>query len=411
MIAKNPQYAPDFMVEIQGSKVPNALRASILSAKLTSGMEGADRVDLSVFNEHLRWLDDPIFTLKNGLKLSLGYAPDPLELMFAGEIIGVQASFPSGGTPTLEISAQDKIADMQKGTRSRWFAKDMKQKTNAPIPREQMAGQVVSEYGLTTRFDPSGPALTKLVGSVASVLSEALGSSDPGVSQRGVDRQINTQDYDLLRRVARESGYDLMIDHSGTSAGSVLVFFAPWQHLTPDVSLTYGRSLLDFTPRISDAGQIGAVTANVWEPGAKRTVAVTLGWDWTKMGLTIQVQPGQAKPSTGDSDLVIDQPLTVGTAPRRLISELFPKLNNRVTGSASAVGDPALRPGAVLKIDGVGTQFGGFYRVTSATHTIDSGGYRTQCELRKEIWFTLPPAAQGAVRVFLPSPQGTAANS
>src|SRR5579871_2842056 len=103
MIARNPQYAPDFLVEIQGSKVSNALRASILSARLTAGMEGADRDDLSVFNEHLRWLDEPIFALTNKLKLSLGYAPDPLVLMFAGEIMGVQASFPSSGTPTLEV--------------------------------------------------------------------------------------------------------------------------------------------------------------------------------------------------------------------------------------------------------------------------------------------------------------------
>jgi hypothetical protein len=371
-------------------------------------MQGADRVDLSVFNEQLQWLDHPLFQLKSPLRLSLGYAPDPLQLMFAGQIIGVQASFPSGNTPTLEVSAQDKAADLQKGTRSRWFGRDVPLTTELPVPRQTVAAQVLGEYGMTPRFEADGPDLVSLVGSAGSVLSEVLGSTDPSVPQRGVDRQVQTKDYDLLRRIARESGYDLMIDHSGPGAGTVLIFFAPWSHQTPDVSLAYGRSLLEFTPRVTDAGQIGSVTANVWISAAKRSVAVTLGWDWDRMALTVQVQPGPAAPSGHDGDLVIAEPLTAGTAPRRLVSELVPKLNSRITGSASAVGDPALRPGAVVRIGGVGRRFGGFYRVTSATHTIDSGGYRTQVELRKEIWFTLSEAAQGAVPINLPSPMGRA---
>jgi hypothetical protein len=277
-----------------------------------------------------------------------------------------------------------------------------------PIPRETMASQVAKSYGMTTQFDSTGADLSRLVGSVTSILTEAVGASDPGVPQRGVDRQINTQDYDLMRRIATESGYDLMIDHTSSNAGKVLVFFAPWQHLTPDVSLAYGESLMEFTPRVTDVGQIHSVTANVWEPSSKQTVAVKLGWDWKRMGLTVQVQPGQAKTVTKSGDLVIDEPLTVGTAPRRLIAELFPKLNERITATGSAVGDPKLRPGTVVKIEGVGKQFGGYYRVTSSTHTIDSSGYRTQFDVRKEIWFTLPASAQGAVRVFLPSPEGSA---
>jgi len=54
----------------------------------------------------------------------------------------------------------------------------------------------------------------------------------------------------------------------------------------------------------------------------------------------------------------------------------------------------------VLQLEGVGEQFGGLYRVTSATHTIDSSGYRTNFEVRKEIWFSsIDPLAQGAIPV------------
>jgi hypothetical protein len=38
----------------------------------------------------------------------------------------------------------------------------------------------------------------------------------------------------------------------------------------------------------------------------------------------------------------------------------------------------------VIRIDGLGaSDFNGNYRVTSASHTVDSGGYRTSFEVRK----------------------------
>ena len=65
--------------------------------------------------------------------------------------------------------------------------------------------------------------------------------------------------------------------------------------------------------------------------------------------------------------------------------ELRTKLNNRLTGSGSAVGDPRIRAGAVIRLEGLGPDFSGDVRVTSATHSIDTSGYRTSFDVRKEI--------------------------
>ena len=94
------------------------------------------------------------------------------------------------------------------------------------------------------------------------------------------------------------------------------------------------------------------------------------------------------KPTQSESShYIIEEPVTPVSAPRIIFRELIPRLNQRLTGSGSTVGDPRIRAGAVLQLEGVGEQFGGLYRVTSATHTIDSGGYQTGFEVRKEIWF------------------------
>ena len=56
----------------------------------------------------------------------------------------------------------------------------------------------------------------------------------------------------------------------------------------------------------------------------------------------------------------------------------------------------------MLGIEAVGDEFGGLYRVTSSTHTIDGSGYRTSFEARKEVWFgsiPLPKGFGGLLRV------------
>ena len=100
MAQAESRYAPEFQVRINDLPVPSALRASIMSVTCQSGIEGADRVELSLVNENLRWLDHPLLAVENKLSLSMGYAPDPLEQVFVGNIVGQSATFPSSGAPT-----------------------------------------------------------------------------------------------------------------------------------------------------------------------------------------------------------------------------------------------------------------------------------------------------------------------
>ena len=91
---------------------------------------------------------------------------------------------------------------------------------------------------------------------------------------------------------------------------------------------------------------------------------------------------------------------------RDLLSDLLPRLNNRLTTSASTIGDPSIKAGRVVNLDGVGDQFGGLYRITEATHTFDGSGYRTTCQARKEVWFGSIPVPKGASGLFRVQGQG-----
>lgn len=394
----NQRYAPDFHVTIRDQAVPDPLRAVMSSVTFTTGLQGADRVEVAIANQALRWLDDPLLAIGGSFRLALGYAPDALVQMFVGEITGVAASFPSNGIPQLTLTAQDQRQRMKQGKQARWFARPAAS-ANVLVSDQEVGQRLVDKYGLQADFEPIG---SQLAGLIATATAAAVGA-DPDTSQRGVQKQIGQTDFDILGQLAKKNGWEVRVDYAGPDGGRLLHFFSPLDELTPELTLRYGESLIDFTPRESNVGQVTSVTTNVWVPGLKKRFGVTLRTDPGQPGLTLAIRPDPPPPDDPDTTVVLDEPLTPASAPSRLLSTLMPRLNEKLTGSGSTVGNPRIRAGVVMRLEGLGVRFGGLYRVTSTTHTIDASGYRTRFDVRKEIWFDLvPDDAQGKVQVRLP---------
>ncbi len=403
MVAE-PRYAPDFAIKIDGRPIPSRLRASIQRVSLQDGIKGADRVEFEIANEDLRWLDDPLLTLDRKVELAIGYQPDPLTHRFTGEIVTREATFPSGGPPTLTIAAQDYLHRTTRGTHRRWFAIPIPMERNIPIPDIAVAALVSAENLLIPIFDPVGAALAVLLGGVEA----AAAAGNPEEVQKLIRKQPDESDYDFLARIAAENGWDMAIEHSGVAGGHKLRFQSSLDRLSPDLTLRYGQSLIDFTPRITNVGQIAAISASIWVSTIKTSFNVTVGWDWDRMSLTLDIRPALALGVGGSSGLksasleLIEEPLTLASAPRVIISRLLPRLNERLTGTGSTIGDPRIVAGGVMRLEGLGVEFGGLYRITGSQHTIDAGGYRTSFDLRKDIWFgSIPLPQQGANRVQL----------
>lgn len=397
-------YAPEFQIRINNQAVPAALRASITSASYQTGLEGADRVELSIANENLRWLDHPLLKLDNKLVLSIGYAPGPLRQQFVGEIVALSPTFPASGSPMITVSAQDLRHRMQRGNKVRWFAISAECLGNFPIPDTAVASMVSAENLMVPIMDPVGAALSVVIGGAAVFVARG----DPDARQKMIRRQGGESDYDFLRRLCAENGWEMVMDHQGPLGGRRLHFLSLIDSsLTQPVTLRYGQSLIDFTPRISNVGQVARVAVSFWVSALDLEFTVAAGWDWDRSALTLDIVPGFGAPELAvgkDANknpvTVLNEPLSSETAPRVLVSKLLAKLNNRLTGSGRCVGDPRIQAGTLMRLEGVGKQFGGLYRVTSATHSIDGGGYQTSFELRKEVWFgSVPLLEQGAVTI------------
>ena len=392
-MARFPAYAPELRLRINGDELPAAVRSTVTSVRYQDGWNAADRVEVGFANPDLRWLQKHIrglgfqpfptgvrigplraldaapegtFDLANSLELAIGYAPDPLEEVFTGDVTGVQVSFPNGGMPTLTLVAHDHLQRLSEGKASRGFG---------PLEDGLVAAILSAESLLIPQIDP-------VIASASAALTAInLVFDGSGIKQAG---ESNLQ---LLQRIAKKYDADFFVE------GDVLHLSRFVKEREPRLTLTWGESLLDFSPQVSTVGQVAGVAMRFTLREIPLSFLVTVSWDFDRESVGISIVPGDkasgGKASGGPTLTLIDQPIS---SPADLVAsalvihrELRNKLNGRLTGSGSAIGDPRIRNGALVRLEGLGPDFSGDYRVKSASHSIDGGGYRTGFEVYKEI--------------------------
>jgi hypothetical protein len=299
--------------------------------------------------------------------------------------------------PTIHISAQDFLQRLQHGTRDRSFAVDIPSIGNFPLPDPAIAALVAGQNGLLPAIDPVGGALSMLV-SLATFLAF------PQFAQMSVRKQNGIDDFQLLTELAKDNGWQMYIDHDAEPRGKVLKFQFLIQDYSPSLALKWGASLTEFTPRLTTVGEIEGVSARVWVDSLKMEFIIGVNWDFDRsmFNLNVGVAGGPLGDLFAPKDTASIKPTSYATAPRKILSELLPKLNNRLTGSGSTVGNPKIRASRVVDLQGLGDQFSGLYRITQTTHSLDASGYKTSFQARKEVWFgSIPKPRSGAIPLRL----------
>jgi phage protein D len=283
------------------------------------------------------------------------YGGNSLRRVLKGEITTMRPTFPAGGPPTLAIEALDILHKFRR-----------KQETHSYANKSdnEMVREIASRLNIT------------------SVETVPNGKGD---EKYGYISQDNQYDIVFLLERAKRIGYDLLIREDGSETS---LYFGPSQDVKrTEKALAYGKSLIEFSTNLSTAQQVSKVTVQAWHPITKKPIRYTAQRSQldTK-GVGSQGNQAEIDASFRDrEEIIADKPVNSLKEAQTLAQETLESIcKEMLTGTGSTVGQPDLRAGTVLHLDGLGRRFSGRYFVTSSTHTLGDSGYTTQFECRRE---------------------------
>ncbi len=216
----------------------------------------------------------------------------------------------------------------------------------------------------------------------------------------------------LLER-ARRHGYEVYLKDTG--AKPKLYFgLSESKANAPVYRLEWGKSLVNFKPRLSTAKQISAVQVLGWDRKSNSAIdeTYTLEQLWKaqgKSGTELARLKQIYKDYNSRTEVVTNKPVHTKTEANLLAKSILSDQSKKlIEATGSTVGLPDLRAGVALEIVGFGAQtdkdnniqgagsdFDGEYFVTATTHTFGDGGYRTEFSARREGPLPSPPKNSG----------------
>lgn len=197
---------------------------------------------------------------------------------------------------------------------------------------------------------------------VINVVKKVLGEYFRDVTVEGKSSkrnriiQHNRNDYRFVSELATEYGFEFYADLDRA-------YFTPRRSIskkTPEMTLTWGRTLDVFDAEITTAGQLNTVEVRYWDMQTEKEIV------------------GTATQSDGKGKevfrIVCDSEAEAVDIAESRLSRLSME---RANGVGETDGIPGLTAGSVIRLEGLGPRFTGNYYITRATHRVGGSGYRT----------------------------------
>lgn len=338
---------PGIEVMLDGRPLDPRAKADLISLTVEhgSGLTSKFTLQLHTWNADKRkytWVDEPLLKLGGKLELRMGSGTSRPRPLILGEITDLELKAEANGPPVLEVSGLDPRHVLAREQKTRRF----NEKT-----LESLVRKIVLEHGFKVGNVPRAD--------VASVT------------------QYNQTDLEFLNTLARDHGCELSISLGGD--GKTLHFQK--QEKGKPTELKLGEELLEFNPRISSQSLVGTVTVRSSAPnGEKELVELAkLPMGQKRAGL-LNATELRAKGNRTITNRPVNSP---GQARALAQAELERLVSSAVTGSGRCFGNPSLRVGETINLQGVGQRFSGEYHLTQVTHTFSvEEGFRTAFEVQ-----------------------------
>ena len=298
------------------------------------------------------------------VRLSMGYSGRVIPMITA-TFTTMEPEFPDGGPPTLKVRALNVLHQLRRKKYDDAFENKKYSEIAQTIARREDDDIDKRRFPMTITIN-----------------DEALAAETPirFVAQK------KEFDVDFLWKLARKRGYVLTIIEPEGDEDRRL-YFGP-SHTTretPEYELTWGKSLINFSPRLTTANQFRSVTVNGWDRDAQKAISARIDFDdddLNRLNCDLHEMVRKCDPR---EEFVVDEPVySKEQAEQRARALLLDQSKQMVTASGSTVGLPGLRAGSKVVIGGIGSRISGTYFITETNHVINDQGYTTSFKGRRE---------------------------
>jgi phage protein D/phage baseplate assembly protein gpV len=323
-----------FRLQINGANPPPALVQAISKIVVDERLHAPTMVEVHLFLEpsNPRWVDDA--TIAEGKELEVFVGPSSSELSICvAKVTAIEVEL-DDQMPMAIIRGFDLSFALHRDVKSRSFLDQ-------------------TDSDIATKIAGEAPGLSPKVDSTTEV--------HPYVFQHA---QSN---YEFLRDRARRIGYELRV------SGRDLNFKKPEPAGSP-VTLNWGSTLKRFSPRLSVAEQVDKVEVRGWDALKKEVIVSTAdnGNGVPKVGETRKGNE-LAKETWGTASHVIPHAPVINANEATSVAQavLDDLASSYIQAIGEASGDPRIRVGTTVKVEGAGKRFSGDYYLTAVRHTID----------------------------------------
>lgn len=346
-----PGPSQSFIVEIEGSPLPDALSELMVSGYVDDSLKVPDMFVLVFSDPNRTVLSEN--NLQIGKKVTIKVVTEDTP---SGEVLLKDA----------EITALE--TDYHQAAGSLAVVRGLDQS------HRLFRGRVTKAYPNSSYSD--------VATQIAQRNSLATGTIDSTGVVLDMVSQINVSDWEFLAKMAQEVGYELIVSAgkldfckqtpaSGAPGGGDL-------NSTNPLQLVLGDSLLRFRCSITSAEQVSQVKVQSWDPTSKQPLEASA--PATSSGVAVGVTPAQlaskfGSPTHTATNIPLAKQPELDAAAKAIAEEIGGVL---ATVDGVARGNVKLRAGALVNISQVGDPFNGKYKLTTTRHSFDQHeGYTT----------------------------------
>jgi phage protein D len=322
MTAEIDRSVADISIKARGVEIAPSFGLALASVTVTDnlGEAGQFTIKWHLSEPNPPSSNDAPFALGAPVEIRLGWVGMELVLVIAGEVSMLEAEYDWERPAVLTVIGLDSRQRLLRNNQTKSFTS----RTDSALFEE-----IVSNNQLTGQITPT------------DLLYDSVTQDD-------------VQDLEFLQARAALYGYDLLLD------GNTLYFGPPKPE---SISLTLGEELLTFSPSVDRNKLVGTVEM----PGYD----VEQGEEFNPSS-TASHYPGTLpddvfEPKT--EQLRRDSLATEVTSQRRAQTEVADRAAQALSARGQCRGNPNLRAGQVVQVDGVGPRFSGPYRLTTVTHS------------------------------------------